>query len=177
MPPLHEHLFRYVAFATTSSMRNIAVILIFFFSTSSALASIDTTIKAELYKKDIAIFPASFTDLIPGRPFTPTHEEVDKAEKALATQLLTINKQRINQASSPVIHKNLANYKRQYFGFIDNKGDRILLINCVWSKEKMYLEEWLKSRIMVLDGGSYFWNIKFNLTKSKFFDFEVNGYG
>ena len=147
-------------------------------STSSAFAQTDTSsIRAEVYKRHIAIFPESFTDLIPGHPFSPTLAEIDRAEKALMTQLASLNNLRINQTESPVIHENLRKYRRQYFGFIDSKGNRILLINCLWAKDKLYSEVWLKSRIMVLDGGSYFWNIKFNLTNGKLFDLDVNGYG
>jgi hypothetical protein len=29
---------------------------------------------------------------------------------------------------------------------------------------------------MVLDGGSYYWQIKFNISKKLLFDLEINGY-
>jgi hypothetical protein len=157
-------------------MRIITMFVIYICFSGNALARFDTTIKAELYTKDIAIFPASYTYLIPGSPFTPTHEEIDKAEHALATTLVTLNLQRVNQTSSPVIHRNLNNYKKQYFGFVDSNGNRILLINCIWSKSKAYLAGWLEGRLMVMDGGSYYWNIKFNLTANKLFDLDINGY-
>jgi len=135
--------------------------------------------KADHYKTkkfDIAIFPANYLDLIPGQRFTPTRQEIDKAETELLTNLKTLNKQLVNQSSTPIIHKKLHKYKRQYFGYIDKDGNRILLINCFWSKDKHFDGRWLTERIMVFDGGSYYWNVKFNLDKNEMFDLDINGY-
>ena len=138
-----------------------------------------TDIKTDHYKTtkfDVAIFPASYIDLIPGKRFTPTRQEIDKAETALRTELKELNKQLINQHTTPIIHKKLKKYKRQYFGYIDNKGNKILRINCFWDKDNDSRDNWLKDRISVQDGGSYYWNIKFNLNTGKLFDLQVNGY-
>jgi hypothetical protein len=94
----------------------------------------------------------------------------------LATNLKNLNNQLVNQSSTPITHKKLSKYKRQYFGYIDKNGDKILLINCFWSKDKNAKDRWLTDRIMVLDGGSYYWNVKFNLNKKRLFDLDVNGY-
>ncbi len=51
-----------------------------------------------------------------------------------------------------------------------------MLINCFWARDKDDTERWLKGRIMVLDGGSYYWNVKFNLDKKQLFELDVNGY-
>jgi hypothetical protein len=88
------------------------------------------------HKFDVAIFPASYIDLIPGKRFTPTRQEIDLAESILLIDLKTLNKDLFNQSSTPVIHKKLNKYKRQYFGYIDNNGDSILLINCFWFRNK-----------------------------------------
>lgn len=131
-------------------------------------------------KFDGAIFPADYLDLIPGERFTPTREEVDKAETALANNIKKLNKNLINHTETPFIHKKLHKYKRQYFGYTDNDGNRILLINCFWSKDKSnnnHNLSWLKERVLVFDGGSYYWNIRFNLDKNQLFDLDINGYG
>lgn len=138
-----------------------------------------TFAKADHYKSskfDVAIFPANYYDLIPGQHFRPTKQEIDRAEIALSKQLKALNKQLVNQSSTPIIHKNLRKYKRQYFGYIDRKGDKILFINCFWAKDKNLTDGWLTDRIMVFDGGSYYWNVKFNLDKGVLFDLIVNGY-
>ncbi len=125
---------------------------------------------------DVAIFPENSLEILPGKGrFTPTHDEIKSAEKSLATQLRELNSEKLNQHDSPVIDKNLKKYKRQYFGFIDGKGNKVLFINCFWRKEKEESLLWLKERIRVLDGGSYFWNVKFNVAKMQLFDLDVNG--
>lgn len=125
---------------------------------------------------DVAIFPENSIDILPGKGrFTPSRDEIKLAEKSLITQLRELNSEKLNQHESPVIDKNLKKYKRQYFGYIDENGNKILLINCFWRKEKEESLLWLKERIRVLDGGSYFWNVKFNIAKMQLFDLDVNG--
>jgi hypothetical protein len=125
---------------------------------------------------DAAIFPKGHQDFISGNRFTPSREEIELAELALENELEKLNKRLENQSSTPIIHKNLSKYRRQYFGYIDENGHRILLINCFWSARKGISDGWLEGRIMVLDGGSYFWNIKYDLDEKKLFDLSVNGY-
>lgn len=128
-------------------------------------------------KFDVAIFPANYIDLIPEKRFTPTRQEVEKAELELRNQLEKLNQRRSNQSSSPIIHKNLNKYRRQYFGYIDNNGQKILLINCIWKKDSNDTKnKWLKERIIVLDGGSYYWQVKYNVDTGELFDLVVNGY-
>ncbi len=134
-------------------------------------------IEAEHYKTkkfDVAIFPANYIDMIPGKRFTPTKQDIDKSEFALIRDLEKLNRQKQNQTSTPLIHKNLRRYKRQYFGYIDKDGQRILLINCFWDKDAE--NSWLKDRVQVFDGGSYYWDIKYCIDKDKLFDLSINGY-
>lgn len=140
----------------------------------------DTTFtKAEHYKTgkfEAAIFPANYDDyrFSKGKQrFTPTRKEIDQAETALKNDLRSLNKNLINQSSSPIIHKKLSRYKRQYFGYTDENGDRMLFINCFWNKT---IDSFLDGIIIMLDGGSYYWSVKFNLTKGELFDLMINGY-
>jgi hypothetical protein len=129
-------------------------------------------------KFEAAIFPEVSPEIFPGPArFTPTKAEVDQAEKALNTQLKGLNTDKLNQYDTPVIDKNLKKYKRQYFGYINTKGERILFINCFWKKDKDDAQLWLRERIRLLDGGSYYWNIKFRIEKNELFDLDVNGVG
>lgn len=125
---------------------------------------------------DIAIFNEQSPEIFPGQgKFTPNQGEIDLAEKALNLQLKELNADRQNQYETPVIDKNLKKYKRQYFGFFDANGNKIIYINCFWRNEKEESLLWLKEQVRVLDGGSYFWNVKFNLVKNELFDLNVNG--
>lgn len=92
--------------------------------------------------------------------YTPTTDDVAAAEKLLKKDLQTINKNLINQIGScPVIDKKLKKYKRQYVGFINDKGEKILWINFVWDK-RLTESELSEDIISVQDGCSYYWNIK-----------------
>ena len=109
--------------------------------------------------------------------YTPTNDDIIRAENILQEQLRNINKQALmNQGKGcPNIYKKLNKYKRQYFGYINNEGEKIIWINCVWYKNEDVLELWNKQVITILDGCSYYWNIKVNLKQDKLFDLIVNG--
>jgi len=162
--------------------RAISILTLILLTTINNFGQTETNMtfnKADHYKTnkfDVAIFPANYFDLIPGHRFSPTRQEIEKAEIALNYNLKILNKQLVNQSSTPIIHKNLHKYKLQYFGYIEKNGDRILLINCFWSKNLDDNDRWLTDRISVLDGGSYYWNVKYNLDKNELFDLYINGY-
>lgn len=124
---------------------------------------------------NVAIFPKEHSEFLPKNRFTPTKDDVLLAEKALKMNLKFINKDLINQSSSPIVHKNLHKYKRQYFGCYDNEGRKYLLINAFWSKE-IEGNGWLNGMIIVLDGGSYYWQIKYYPESDELKDLFVNGY-
>jgi len=106
--------------------------------------------------------------------FTPTVDEVMKFEKELEKRIKEINKNRPNQGRhhGPIIDKNLSRYGRQYAGFVNDKGERIIHVGLNW---KRHDEEWKTDFILVFDGGSYHWTIRYNLDKDEFFHFGVNG--
>ncbi|MEK6480609.1 hypothetical protein WJR50_23900 [Catalinimonas sp. 4WD22] len=126
---------------------------------------------------DCAIFPKEYADFIDEKRFTPTRSEIELAEEALRSDLKKINRKLVNQDGTkynPIIHQNLKKYKRQYFGYLDEDGNRILLINAFWREDKSS-NNWLGERVLVFDGGSYYWNIKYNIDKHKLFGLQVNG--
>lgn len=85
----------------------------------------------------------------------------------------------------PVIHRKLKSYRRQYFGYIDKYGDKI--IYTTFNRDSYILfdklfrynaednEKWKKEKEMVLDGCSYHWEIKINLETAELFELGVNG--
>ena len=123
---------------------------------------------------EVAIFPESSYEIMPGKRFTPTKEEIFEAEKALKSKLKEANRNLENQYNSPIIHRNLKKYKRQYFGFINDKGEKILYINSLWKKNEEETK-WLQQIIMVSDGGSHYWNIEYNLEADELINLSVNG--
>jgi hypothetical protein len=124
---------------------------------------------------EVAIFPESSNELMQQNRFTPTKEEIIKAENALKSKLKFLNNPRMNQSHSPIIHKNLKKYKRQYFGYINDKGEKVLYINSLWSKS-VKEKHWLNGLIWISDGGSHYWNIEYNLETDELENLNVNGY-
>lgn len=124
------------------------------------------------------IFPKEYVLDIPAENiksrYTPSKEDIIKAENIIEEQIYYINKSLINQTGGcPIIHKNLNKYKRQYFGFINDKGESIIWINLIWKKE--ITASWGQEVVIILDGCSHYWNIKINLISNKAFDLQVNG--
>jgi hypothetical protein len=157
---------------------SIPVLLLFLAFPIKAISQDVSVIHYQGSDFDAVIFPENSSDFFPGKGrFTPTKNDVYTAEKALKTKLKELNADKMNQSDTPVIDKNLKRYKRQYFGYLDEKGNKILFINCFWKNEKEESELWMKERIRVLDGGSFYWNIKFNMEKNELFDLDVNGNG
>jgi hypothetical protein len=120
--------------------------------------------------------------------FTPTTNNIDSAEAILHKEIKKINVNKPEQGGNcRVIHKNMKKYRRQYFGYYDTNGDKIIFINCFWEREGFYGfidkvfshesvdNKWKTEEYSVLDGCSYYWSIKVNLTTKTWFDFRVNG--
>jgi hypothetical protein len=106
--------------------------------------------------------------------YTPTRQDIINVESIIKEQLATINKPLTNQVNGcPIIYKELKKYKRQYVGYINKEGDSIIWVNFIWGKH--ISDTWNKDVVIVLDGCSYYWNIKVNLSKKKAFDLQVNG--
>ncbi len=106
--------------------------------------------------------------------FTPTVEDVLRFERELRRRIKDINKDRPNQGRhyGPVIDKRQGKYSRQYAGFINSNGEKVIHVSLNW-KEKG--ERWKKDFVLALDGGSRHWSIRYNLDKNEFFGFAVNG--
>jgi len=112
--------------------------------------------------------------------FTPTQAEVEKAEQILLKNIESLNKARSKKSDDegPVIDRNLDHYIRQYYGYFSDVGDRIVFISCLFKNNYESLDKespnWLKGAVLVLNGGSNYWQVQANLTTSSLFGLEVN---
>jgi hypothetical protein len=106
--------------------------------------------------------------------FTPTFEEVERAEKLLKSRLPELNKDKISQGEKcGNIEKELESYTRQYVGFINQKGNKIIWVNML-----MHLRSVPSKHIIIVDdGGSNYWNVKIDITSRDVYDLEINGVG
>lgn len=104
--------------------------------------------------------------------FSPTKEEIIKIEEFLKTRITDINKEHPNQFDkSEYLENNLSKYNRQYFGYINEKGEKIIYLNLF--KESIDCE--MDAELIVLDGCSDYWQISFVADTQEFRDFSVNG--
>lgn len=165
-------------------MRITLIVILLSIKCAVAFAQSDT-VPAVHYKTlqfDCAIFPANNTSYSwQKNRFTPTKEEVNKAEHALRVQLAALNAKHFCQnGDSPIIDRKLRRYARQYFGYIDSLGHKVLFINCFY-KNSDNLDElknfFLKSFIRVSDGCSYFWQVYYDTNTDKLFSLYVHGQG
>lgn len=157
-------------------MKTILIITLFF---SSLFINVNTELgyliefksfKGYVFSKTTEI---DFIEGIKGR-FTPSKEEIENVEKQVS---IIIPKEKLANASfgkkCPKISKNLKNYNRQYIGYIDSKGNKIVWINFIW--KKACPDNWQKDITLPTDGCSRFWQIKINLKDNICFDLYVNG--
>lgn len=122
------------------------------------------------------IFPKEYDCYLFDNPdrFTPTSNDINELEILLNKNIEVINTNKFK----PLIHKNLNNYYRQYIGFYNEKGEKIIHVNFLWKEDVHSSEEkWKTEWYDVADGGSYYWNIKYNLVNKTFFNFRVNTLG
>ncbi|WP_143305463.1 hypothetical protein [Chitinophaga vietnamensis] len=101
--------------------------------------------------------------------FTPTKEEIELVEKVLREKLPAID-----YSKKPMVSKNLHKYIRQYFGFINAKGEKVIWVNSVWDKAGSHAKV-AAELVDVSDGGSYYWNTFINLSDEKLLQFAING--
>jgi len=121
---------------------------------------------------DVVILPALDYPVagIQGKAFSPSLANVDSAEGALKRDLKDMN-----SFPNKLVSYNLKKYRRQYLGYIDSTtGHKILYINCFWKSFK-YRVNWLYELVDISEGGGYYWNISYDLTAKKLFDFWVHG--
>ena len=125
------------------------------------------------------------SDIDSTKRFIPTKKDIAEAERILKEQIKGLNKSKTNQfGDCPVIHRNLSKYFRQYVGFYDTDGNKMIHINFLWDRHS------LKDRLLgyaapensynddyatVFDGCSNYWQVNINLTTKKASDLQVNG--
>ena len=68
---------------------------------------------------------------------------------------------------------DLRKYYRQYIVTKNKKGEKEVWVNCFCSIQNM--DYWKKQVVFVMDGGNCFFNLKINLSRKSYSDFEVNG--
>ena len=136
------------------------------------------TFEGVVFSKD---FMLPFLSEVPASSrFTPSVEDIEQAELLLARDLKSVNALQLNQGGikGPVIHDNLQRFVRQYFGYYSNEGDKVIYISCLLKDNYANTSEkparWLDGAVVVLNGGSNYWQVQANLNKTNLFGLDVN---
>lgn len=105
--------------------------------------------------------------------FTPTIEEINQAEIILSNNFKKENKSK----DGKFISRNLNDYKRQYIGFLNSNGDKILYISFFLDKKSKKQDDqfWKEDYKMILDGGASYWIARINLKTNKLENIAING--
>lgn len=156
-------------------MRNIILIMFAIYALSSMSAKAQDYVKGDCYEG--YIFNANnkhySTDKSLKR-FKPSKADIISVEKALKKNIKQINKLRPNQGKGcPNIHRKLHKYNRQYIGYINDKGLKVIWMNFIWKEDCP--DYWKEEIVDILDGCSYYWSIKVELKSMEFSEFRVNG--
>lgn len=108
--------------------------------------------------------------------FTPEDIDIAKAEKLMQKKLAFLNRNHENQEGlCPIIDEHIRKYIRQYVGFTDVNGAKIVWINGVW--EGTFTDLVSKDIVRTSGGCGRYWSIKVNLDTEKVYGLEVNGSG
>jgi hypothetical protein len=123
-------------------------------------------------------------DIDSTKRWTPNKEDIELAEQILKTKIRKIN-HNYPKDYGPRVNRRLNSYFRQYVGYTNEKGQRIIHANCSWDRRSLINkilgdDERLKFNSdysVVMDGGSYHWQIEINLDERTIYGFRVHGVG
>jgi hypothetical protein len=114
------------------------------------------------------ILPASKDLIIIGDPnwdrWKPTEEDVEIVEALLRQELKAKRKQ--------LGIKKPCRYKRQYVGYINEAGERIIWVNAVCGSH--HKDELDREPIIVFEGGPCYWNARVNIQQRTVFGLGAN---
>ncbi|MBC7914948.1 MAG: hypothetical protein H7Y07_12590 [Pyrinomonadaceae bacterium] len=112
--------------------------------------------------------------------FTPSIIDIEKAERLLVKNIksVTIKQSKQGKDVGPIIHENLKKFARQYYGYYTEEGDKVIYISCLIKDDYPHIDKqipnWLKGAVVVLNGGSNYWQVQANLNNSTLFGLEIN---
>ena len=109
--------------------------------------------------------------------FTLSSADIDTLERLMKKKIAKLNHTHNHQASMEcqLIDEHLEKYKRQYIGFINEDGDKVVWVNFLRDRrfDKLLLYE-----IPNITGGcSSFFHVKVNMDHRLVYDLEVNDPG
>jgi hypothetical protein len=102
--------------------------------------------------------------------WTPPEKDVAMAEQALPRYLQQLGRE---DARAQLILKQLRSYKRQYAGVVTN-GQKEIFVSLFCAVDGI---DWKESEVIVMDGGTCFFQVYFSISTHSFSRFTVNSRG
>ncbi|WP_415060205.1 hypothetical protein [Flavobacterium sp.] len=94
--------------------------------------------------------------------FTPTIENIMEVEKLLNQKSKDIKRNKLSTENKCWNYNKLCKYNRQYFGEIDENGNKMIFVNFILKKSTP--EYWNKDVVIVLDDScDYVWTDKIKI--------------
>ncbi len=103
--------------------------------------------------------------------WTPESKDIESAETILSKAFDDQKKPTVNR----LLDRKTDDYFKQFVGFVDANGDKIIWVNCFCKGEESSFKNWKNRVVFVSDGGNCFFNVKINITKNTYYDLMVNG--
>lgn len=143
-------------------MKLISFILCILLATFLGCTNFNSNPQPMNQSQNYTIFPETYeTAVFGGERFTPSDQDVQNGLQILESQL----KDNTNI-------RDLAEYKIQFIGYLNEAGEKILLANYFCNHSDV---DWENTWIGVDGGGNCFFEVKVNLDKKEVFDLSING--
>jgi hypothetical protein len=106
----------------------------------------------------------------------PSIDDISRAEERIRQYLISLQNDpdldTYQKGNATFILNNLEKYRRQYVGILVD-GEQRIWCNAFLSDHS--LPDWERVPVYVLDGGSYFWQIEYDLSKDECINFYIHG--
>ncbi|ARS35673.1 hypothetical protein [Pontibacter actiniarum] len=108
-------------------------------------------------------------------PFTPSLDDIVIAERILRR---CAEVDEIGADSLAIGEVNdLSTYRRQYFWGINEKGQKLIWINCFSKESEFDHKDWKKEIVEVQDGSDWYFNVVANISTEECYRFFRNSIG
>ncbi|WP_162051331.1 hypothetical protein [Pontibacter pamirensis] len=110
-------------------------------------------------------------------PFTPSLENIVEAERILkrCVEVDKIGADSLRISNNAI--EELPSYRRQYYGARNEKGQKLIWINCFSIESSFAHSDWKTEVVEVDDGGEWYFNIVTNIDTGECYRFFRNSIG
>ena len=126
--------------------------------------------------KDTYVFGYTYGQNNNSFRFTPSVADIEKAEAIVMDNKSYIRDQP-NAFAGKDIFKHYNRYFKQYVGFLNKDGERLILINYIHKSHMRHItsDSYKNEIISVLDGGNHYWRTEVNIDKEILISVDING--